>query len=71
MGFNFLTSLQTHTLKYAHVIKTKTLDTAQTWTLLQRRLKAAMTADTGLTAYVPQGGIDTRMDRMTDCRSQI
>jgi len=30
-----------------------------------------MTADTGLTGYVPQGGIDTRIDRMTDCRSQI
>jgi len=52
------------------MIKTKTLDTAQTWPVLQRRLKSAMTADTGLTGYVPQGGIDTRMGRMTDCRSQ-
>ena len=57
-------------MKYVHKIKTKTLGTAQTRPLLQRRLKATMTADTGLTDYLPQGGIDTRMDRMTDCRSQ-
>jgi len=52
------------------MIKTKTLGTAQARPLLQRRLKAAVPADTGLSGYVPQGGTDTGMDRMKDCRSQ-